>query len=103
MTMTDYHPGTLNTAGGGSTPASFAASAAGLMEQKLHDLVAAMTGRAPFDMSVDDADARARRVMFVAIAEAVFEHLRDNAGALVLSTEGADAHSHAVTVQVSEP
>jgi hypothetical protein len=99
--MADFHPGTLTTANGGSTPSSFGSSAAGLMEQKLHDLIAAMTGTAPFDMSVDDADARARRVLFVAIAEAVFEHLRDNAAALVISTAGN--HSHTVTVRVSEP
>ena len=101
--MSDYHPGTLSTAGGGATPASFASSAAGLMEKKLHDLITAMTGKAPFDLSVDDADARARRVLFVAIAEAVFEHLRDNSAALVLSAASADNHRHTVTVQVAEP
>jgi hypothetical protein len=98
-----FHPGTIGTAEGGSTPSTFATSAAGLMERKLHDLIAAMTGQAPFDMTVDDADARARRVLFVAIAEAVFEHMRDNASAFVLGAGSADHHTHTVTVQVSEP
>lgn len=98
-----FHPGTLDTGGGGSTPSSFATSVAGTMEAKLHDLVAALTGRAPFDMSVDDADARARRVLFVAIAEAVFEHLRDHADSIVLGQASGDNHTHSVAVQVAEP
>ncbi len=97
-----FQPGTIDTSDGGSTPSGFAASVAGTMEKKLHDLVAALTGKAPFDLAVDDADARARRVLFVAIADAVFEHLRDHSDAIVLGQSSGDHHTHSVTVQVSE-
>jgi len=97
--MTAFTPGSLDTVAQ-KTPTDFATTAAGAMEQKLHDLVAALTGKAPFDLSVDDADARARRVLFVAIAEAVFEHLRDNSAALGIQPGGADSHTHAFNVVV---
>jgi hypothetical protein len=97
-----YTPGTLNTGQPPSTPAGFSSTVAGAIEQKVHDLVLALTGKAPFDVSIDDADARARRVLFVAIAEAVFEHLRDHADSITTGTASVDNHTHTIGIQVSE-
>ena len=98
-----FFPGTLDTADGGSTPSAFATSVGGRIEEKLHDLLLAMTGRAPYDMSVDDTDARARRALFVAIGQAVFEELRDGASSgFTVSTSGGGAHHHKISVTVTE-
>ena len=43
-----FTPGTLGLGSPASTPANFHSTVAGAMEQKVHDLVLALTGNAPF-------------------------------------------------------
>jgi hypothetical protein len=60
-------------------PAAFADSLASLIDQTLHDLIETESGKEPYVMADNTAPTRARRALFVAIAQAVCEHLQQHA------------------------
>jgi len=94
-----FKAGAMGAKSASSTPTEFTNSLASLMEQKLHDLMQAEMGSSPFSLSDNSPDARARRALFVAISQAVLEHLRDHASTgFTLNQVNTDPHRHTVTV-----
>ena len=74
-------PGGMGSKGGSAKPTDFAGSMADAMETALNTLLA-NDGINKFDVNTNSQDARDRRRMFVAIAQGVVRHLKDNADAL---------------------
>ncbi|GHE08567.1 hypothetical protein [Streptomyces alanosinicus] len=95
--MTGFRPGGMGDKGGTDTPAAFAGSLAATIEHKLHDLVRTETGKEPFALDDNSPDARARRALFVAISQAVVEHLHDHASDGLLAWDSAH---HPCTVNI---
>lgn len=79
--MSGLHPGAMGLASDDAhaEPAAFAGSLASLIDQTLHDLIEAESGKEPYVMADNSAPTRARRALFVAIAQAVCEHLQQHA------------------------
>lgn len=101
--MPGLRPGNIGsqTASGAShvTPAAFAGSLAADIEKRVHDLVQAETGKSPFPLNDNSPDARARRALFVAIAQAVVQHLKAHeSDGFTVSTSGT--HTHSITINV---
>ena len=89
--MTGYYPGGMGDKSEKGVPAEFAGSLAADIEQLLHDYIQADTGTAPFALTGNSPDDRARRALIVAVARGVFEHLQaraDQAFVITLDTTG---------------
>jgi hypothetical protein len=100
--MTGFRPGGLGDRNGTGTPAAFTGSLAAAIDEKLHDLLKQDTGKAPHPLRGSSPDTRAGQALFVAVAQAVLEHLRAHAaaGLTVKDPHGARC---AVTVEVESP
>src|SRR5215467_1916534 len=79
--MPALKPGGMGAQGGSTTPPEFAGSMADAMETALNKLLF-NDGINQFDVNTNSEEARARRRLFVAIAQGVVRHLKDNADAL---------------------
>lgn len=100
--MTGYHPGGMGDKSDTSTPPEFAGSLAAGIEQHLHDYVQADTGNAPFPLTGNSPDDRARRALFVAIARGVIEHLQTYADQAFVITVDTTGHYH-MKINVDAP
>ncbi|MEV7731562.1 hypothetical protein AB0O75_05490 [Streptomyces sp. NPDC088921] len=95
--MTGFRPGGLGDRNGTDTPTAFAGSLAAAIDEKLHDLLTQDTGNEPYPMDDNSPDTRARRALFVAVAQAVLDHLRAHAAA---GLTVKDVHGAPCTVTV---
>jgi len=81
--MAVLRPGGMGPKVGSGKPADFAGSMAEAMEDALNKLLLNETpSMKTFDVNTNSQEARDRRRMFVAIAQGIIRHLKDNAGAL---------------------
>jgi hypothetical protein len=95
--MTKLKPGQLGDPTATAKPAAFTGSMAEAIENALNALLPADR---QFDASVNTAEARDRRILFVAIAQGVCGHLQANAAAIeVKHSTGNDlTAAHGVTI-----
>jgi len=76
-------------------PGDFASSMADAMDKAFHQLLSAEPMRT-FETDTNSKDARDRRRLFVAIAQGIVRHLRDNADALLIK----DASNNVVNIHI---
>jgi len=83
--MAQLRPGGMGNASAplNARPPDFASSMADAMDTAFHNLLAA-EGMKTFEVNTNAKEARDRRRLFVAIAQGVIRHLKDNAGALLI-------------------
>ena len=81
--MAALRPGGMGLTGGSTKPSDFAGSMADAMEAALNTLLANDKIN-QFEVNTNSDEARARRRMFVAIAQGVVKHLKDNADSLLI-------------------
>jgi hypothetical protein len=74
-------PGGMGPTGGSAKPGEFVGSMAEAMENALNDLLS-NDGINRFEVNTNSEEARARRRIFVAIAQGVLSHLQHNADSL---------------------
>ena len=79
--MPALKPGGMGDRKAAGKPPEFAGSMADAMETALNKLLF-NDGINQFDVNTNSEEARARRRLFVAIAQGVVRHLKDNADAL---------------------
>jgi hypothetical protein len=79
--MSALKPGGMGPKGASAKPADFAGSMADAMETALNTMLA-NDGINKFEVNTNSQEARDRRRMFVAIAQGIVRHLKDNADAL---------------------
>jgi hypothetical protein len=69
----------------GARPLDFANSMADAMDTAFHTLLSnEVPAMKTFEVNTNSREARDRRRLFVAIAQGIVRHLKDNAGALVI-------------------
>lgn len=83
--MAQLRPGRMGKASdpAGARPPDFANSMADAMDTAFHNLLLAESMKT-FEVNTNSKEARDRRRLFVAIAQGIVRHLKDNAGALVI-------------------
>ena len=93
-------PGGMGSAAGTGEPAAFAASMAADIEAALNSLMAA-EGKAPLLIDDNSPDTRDRRMLFVAIAQGVVNHLVNNQAAFQILLADNTVTSQKVNIQVA--
>jgi hypothetical protein len=76
-------------------PGDFASSMADAMDTAFNELLSAEPMRT-FETDTNTKEARDRRRLFVAIAQGIVRHLKDNAGALLIK----DASNNVVNIHI---
>ena len=79
--------GTMGNAAAIGMPPEFANSLAAAIELALNNILAA-EGKPTFELSDNSRQARDRRMLFVAIAQGLINHLTANEAALVIKSGG---------------
>ncbi|HZR27433.1 MAG TPA: hypothetical protein VFA71_01530 [Terriglobales bacterium] len=80
-------------------PGDFANSMADAMEHALNTLLS-NDGMNTFKVDTNSQEARDRRRLFVAIAQGVVRHLKDNAGAMVIKDSLNNVLNEHIDIQV---
>ena len=80
-------------------PGAFFNSMADAMDTAFHNLLSAEPMKT-FDLETNSTEARDRRRLFVAIAQGIVRHLKDNAGALVIKDSLNDPVGLHIDIQV---
>lgn len=97
-----YRAGAMGAKDWPTVPPEFAGSLAALIETRLHAILSAENGSAPFPLDDNSPDARARRAFFVAVAQAVLEHLSAEAPSSIRTgAAGSPVHAHEITVRTT--
>jgi hypothetical protein len=79
----------------GAKPGDFVSSMADAMDTAFHELLSAEP-MGTFETDTNTKEARDRRRLFVAIAQGIVRHLKDNAGALLIK----DASNNVVNIHI---
>jgi hypothetical protein len=84
-------------------PPDFVNSMADAMDIAFHDLLSAeKPSMKTFELNTNSKEARDRRRLFVAIAQGVVRHLKDNAGALMIKDSLNNVVPHHIEVQADK-
>ena len=99
--MAELRPGGMGNASDplNARPPDFANSMADAMDTAFHTLLSA-EGMKTFEVNTNSREARDRRRLFVAIAQGVIRHLKDNAGALLIEDSANNVLPVHIDVQV---
>jgi hypothetical protein len=80
-------------------PGDFANSMADAMDTAFHNLLSAEQMKT-FELNANSKEARDRRRLFVAIAQGIVRHLKDNAGAMVIKDSTNNVINVHIDIQV---
>lgn len=80
-------------------PGDFVSSMADAMDMAFHELLSAEPMRT-FEKDTNTKEARDRRRLFVAIAQGIVRHLKDNAGALLIKDVSNNTIDIHIDIQV---
>jgi hypothetical protein len=91
-------PGDMGDKGDQGVPQVFRGSMAAAMEQAFNNLLQA-EGMKTFDVNTNSREARDRRRLFVAIAQGIVRHLKDNAMALKILDSQNNPTGEQISIQ----
>jgi hypothetical protein len=101
--MAQLRPGGMGLASEpqNARPGDFANSMADAMDTAFHNLLSSeIPTMKTFEVNTNSREARDRRRLFVAIAQGIVRHFKDNAGALVIKNSLNNPTNEHIDIQV---